>query len=215
MHGGRQYHVDRLDWAEKNANVHTDANLAVDLKVMEIADDAPVTGGRRFHGDVAISFLATIFKKIKLDTHENVGWGKIHIPQEDMHTTSYWLALDDATTSGLSKAAVETGLWGVAHVLSGVAPLFLMCDPKDLQVVAEVRCPFTEAPTLFIYETRPGGVGFAQGLFDIHERLLRAALELVSECPCASGCPSCVGPAVDDASHLKVAATTLLRRLIG
>ena len=73
---------------------------------------------RRAHGEVAISYLATIFKKIKLDTHENVGWGKIHLPQEDMHTTAYWLALDDADHGGAEPARrVEAGLWGVAHLL--------------------------------------------------------------------------------------------------
>ncbi|MGE3845095.1 MAG: DEAD/DEAH box helicase, partial [Vicinamibacterales bacterium] len=221
MHGGQQYHVDRLDWDEKKAYVHrvdvdyyTDANLAVDLKVLEVAEENRVTGAKLAHGDVAVSFLATIFKKIKLDTHENVGWGKIDIPQEDMHTTSYWLALESTVTDGLSRPAVEAGLWGIAHLLSGVAPLFLMCDPKDLQVVAEVRCPFTEAPTLFIYETRPGGIGFTKGLFDIHDQLLRAAFDLASECECESGCPSCVGPSIDESSHMKMAALTLLRRLM-
>jgi DEAD/DEAH box helicase domain-containing protein len=221
MHGGQQYHVDRLDWHEKKAYVrkvnvdyYTDANLAVDLKVLEIANDAPARGARKYHGDVAVSYLATIFKKIKIDTHENVGWGKIHIPQEDMHTTSYWLALDPSTTQGMSQPAIEAGLWGIAHLLSGVAPLFLMCDPKDLQVVAQVKCTFTQSPTLFIYETRPGGVGFSEGMLDLHPRLLASALELASECGCEAGCPSCVGPTVDESPHMKASALTLLRRLV-
>jgi DEAD/DEAH box helicase domain-containing protein len=221
MHGGRQYHVDRLDWHEKKAYVravdvdyYTDANLAVDLKVLEVADEKTSLGCRRAHGDVAVTYLATIFKKIKLETRENVGWGKIHIPQEDMHTASYWLALAPHATDGMSQPAIEAGLWGVAHLLAGVAPLFLMCDPKDLQVVAQVKSPFTGAPTLFIYESRPGGVGFAEGLFDVHDRLLEAALDLAVECPCSSGCPSCVGPAVDDTPHMKLSALTLLRRLV-
>jgi DEAD/DEAH box helicase domain-containing protein len=131
-----------------------------------------------------------------------------------MHTASYWLALAPHVTDGMSQPAIEAGLWGVAHLLAGVAPLFLMCDPKDLQVVAQVKSPFTGAPTLFIYESRPGGVGFAEGLFDVHDRLLEAALDLAVECPCSSGCPSCVGPAVDDTPHMKLSALTLLRRLV-
>ncbi|MGE0058173.1 MAG: DEAD/DEAH box helicase [Dehalococcoidia bacterium] len=221
MHGGQQYFVDRLDWDENTAYVrkvdvdyYTDANLAVDLRVLEVATQDVVSAGMKYHGDVALSYLPTIYKKIKLETHENVGWGKIHIAQEDVHTTSYWLALDGEATDGLSRAAIEAGLWGVAHLLAGVAPLFLMCDPKDIQVVAEVRCTFTQAPTLFIYETRPGGVGFAKGLFDIHEALLRAALDLAAECPCSSGCPSCIGPGVEESTHAKAAALTLLRRLV-
>ncbi len=221
MHGGRQFHVDRLDWKEKKAYVrpvdvdyYTDANLAVDLKVLEKAAEAPDLGARRFHGDVAITYLATVFKKIKLDTQENVGWGKISIPQEDMHTTSYWLALADGVGADFEPAALEAGLWGVAHLLAGVAPLFLMCDPKDLQEVAQVRSPFTGSPTIFLYETTPGGVGLAQGLYEAHASVLRAALDLARGCPCPAGCPSCVGPGPDETAGSKQAAVRLLGRLV-
>ena len=219
MHGAQQYHVDRLDWQEKKAYVHpvdvdyyTDANLAVDLKVLDVADSEPATAARS-HGDVAVTFLATIFKKIKLDTHENVGWGKINIPQEDMHTTSYWLALGDDAKAGMSPPELQAGLSGVANLLAGVAPLFLMCDPKDLQVVAQVKAPFTEAPTIYLYETRPGGVGLAEGLYDCHADLLHAALSLAEECPCQGGCPSCVGPGVDESPYAKENAILILRRI--
>lgn len=223
MHGGQQYHVDRLDWEEKKAYVrpvdvdyYTDANLAVDLKVLEATASAGEASDgvcRRCHGDVAVTFLATIFKKIKLDTQENVGWGKIHLPQEDMHTTAYWLTLDEPAWAGLEPAELQAGLWGMAHLLAGVAPLFLMCDPKDLHVVAQVRSPFTEAPTVFLYERHPGGVGLAQGLFAAHGPLVASALELAQNCPCTSGCPSCVGPGLDDAPDSKRAAITLLSRV--
>jgi DEAD/DEAH box helicase domain-containing protein len=224
MHGGRQYHVDRLDWQEKKAYVrpvdvdyYTDANLAVDLKVLKESAVGGETGGgacRRYHGDVAVTYLATIFKKIKLDTQENVGWGKIHLPQEDMHTTAYWLALEDEAWAGLDRAELQAGLWGMAHLLAGVAPLFLMCDPKDLNAVAQVRSPFTGTPTVFLYERHPGGVGLAEGLYAAHSSLLAAALELAQRCPCADGCPSCVGPGLDEAPEGKRAAITLLSRLV-
>jgi DEAD/DEAH box helicase domain-containing protein len=221
MHGGKQYHVDRLDWHEKTAYVrpvdvdyYTDANLAVDLKVLEadieIADDAC----RRYQGEVAITFLATVFKKIKLDTRENVGWGKIHLPQEDMHTTAYWLALEEPSWADLGRSDLQAGLWGMAHLLVGVAPLFLMCEPKDLQAVAQVRSPFTCAPTVFLYERYPGGVGLADGLFSAHRSLMVAALELARGCPCVDGCPSCVGPSLGEAPESKRAAITLLTRLV-
>ncbi len=229
MHGGQQYHVDRLDWGEKKAYVrpvdvdyYTDANLAVDLKVLEVAAEAEAGCCRRCHGDVAVTYLATIFKKIKLDTQENVGWGKIHLPQEDMHTTAYWVAVEDAAWAGLAPAELQAGLWGMAHLLAGVAPLFLMCDPKDLQAVAQVRSPFTGAPTVFLYERHPGGVGLADGLYAAHAPLLAAALELAQGCPCVDGCPSCVGPAspaggpgLDEAPDSKRAAITLLSRVVG
>jgi len=220
MHGGRQYHVDRLDWKEKAAFVrpvevdyYTDANLAVDLKVLETSEEKPDTACCRRHGDVAVTYLATIFKKIKLDTLENVGWGKINLPQEDMHTTAYWLSLEDATAQGLSPAELQAGLSGVANLLAGIAPLFLMCDAKDLQAVAQVRAPSTRCPTVYLYERNPGGVGLARALYDAHATLLRSALDLAKGCPCADGCPSCVGPGVESGPDSKRSAITLLERL--
>ena len=220
MHGGQQYHVDRLDWKEKTAFVrpvdvdyYTDANLAVDLKVLEASEETPSAACCRHHGDVAVTYLATIFKKIKLDTLENVGWGKINLPQEDMHTTAYWLSLEEATAQGMTPAELQAGLSGVANLLSGIAPLFLMCDAKDLQAVAQVRAPSTRRPTVYLYERNPGGVGLARALYEAHSMLLRSALDLAKGCPCADGCPSCVGPGVESGPDSKRSAITLLERL--
>ncbi|HSP55564.1 MAG TPA: Zn-binding domain-containing protein, partial [Dehalococcoidia bacterium] len=221
MHCGRQYHVDRLDWTERTAFVrpvevdyYTDANLAVDLKVLETHSSSEGPSSERNVGEVAVTFLATIFKKIKLDTLENVGWGKICLPQEDMHTASYWLALREEAWRGMEPARMQAGLWGVAHLLTGVAPLFLMCDPRDLQCAVQVRSPFTEAPTVFIYERNPGGVGLSEALYAGHERLVAAALDLGRACPCDDGCPACVGPAIGEGPDSKRAALELLDRLV-
>jgi DEAD/DEAH box helicase domain-containing protein len=222
FHGGRQYHVDRLDWEEKKAYVHavdvdyyTDAELAVDLKVLDEFAVRDVPAGRATHGEVAVTSVPTIFKKIKLDTHENVGWGKIHLPQEDFHTTSYWLALDDGV-AGLGGEALQGGLWGLGNLLVNVAPLFLMCDPRDVRVWTQVKSPFTARPTVYLYESAPGGVGFAERLYDRHAELLRAAGDLVGGCGCSAGCPSCVGASAGGANgDPKQGALALLHALMG
>jgi DEAD/DEAH box helicase domain-containing protein len=221
MHGGQQYHVDRLDWHEKKAYVRrvevdyfTDANLAVELEVLDSFERAPAKGCEVDHGEVAIRDVATIFKKIKLDTHENVGWGKIALPEESRHTTGYWFALDDEAGEGLARAALQDGLWGLAHLLRNLAPAFLMCDPRDLQAVAQVRSPFTQRPTLFLYEQQPGGVGMARRLFEMHTQLLSAGREVVRACPCTAGCPGCVGPPAGGHAANKQAAVILLGRLV-
>lgn len=213
LHQGEQYQVEELDWAEKKAYVrrvnvdyYTDANLAVDLKVLEAFAEASATGATRAHGEVAVTYLATIFKKIKLDTHENVGWGRIHLPQEDLHTTAYWLALAPAVAEGFSRGELETALWGVATLLANVAPLFLMCDPRDVRVVPQARSPFTNAPTVFLYDNIPGGVGFAERLFEVHDALIAAAFDLAAHCPCVRGCPSCVGPQIGDTEGEEIGA---------
>ncbi len=220
MHGGQQYHVDKLDWHEKKAYVrkvdvdyYTDANLAVDLEVLESFERAPASGCDVDHGEVAVREVATIFKKIKLDTNENVGWGRISIPEESRHTTGYWLALNEECAAGFSRGELQDGLWGMAHLLRNLAPIFLMCDPRDLQAVAQIRSPFTERPTLFLYENQPGGVGMSRRLFEIHSQLMRAALDVVLHCGCPAGCPGCVGPSIGEHGTNKRAAITLLRRL--
>ena len=220
MHGGAQYHVDELDWKEKKAYVrkvdvdyYTDANLAVDLEVLESFEQVPAPGCQVDHGEVAIREVATIFKKIKLETNENVGWGRISIPEESRHTTGYWFSLDEPSVGAMSRTELQDGLWGLAHLLRHIAPIFLMCDPRDLQAVAQVRSPFTERPTLFLYENQPGGVGMARRLFEIHQQLMAAARDVVDGCSCAGGCPGCVGPSVGEHGTNKRAAALLLRQL--
>ena len=220
MHAGQQYHVDHLDWQEKKAYVrkvdvdyYTDANLAVDLEVLESFERAPAAGCEVDHGEVAVRDVATIFKKIKLDTNENVGWGKINIPEESRHTTGYWFALDEDAVDGLGRAELQDGLWGLAHLLRNLAPIFLMCDPRDLQAVAQIRSTFTERPTLFLYENQPGGVGMARRLFEIHTKLMSAARDVLASCACGAGCPGCVGPSIGEHGTNKRAAVTLLGRL--
>ncbi len=196
LHLGRQYEVLRLDWEEKKAYVravdadyYTDANLAVRLNVLDEFGRA----GERAWGEVSVTYLATIYKKIKLDTHENVGWGKIRLPEDTFHTTAFWLTVPKRSWS---PEEIERGLNGMAHVLANVAPLFLMCDPRDLGVYSETRGPFTGQPTVFLYDSVPGGIGFAERLFASFDQILESAGAVVDACSCDDGCPSCVGAPV-------------------
>ncbi|MBF6613828.1 MAG: DUF1998 domain-containing protein, partial [Chloroflexi bacterium] len=193
-----------LDWDEQKAYVravdadyYTDANLAVTLKVLDIASGEDREAARNY-GDVMVSAQATIYKKIKLGTHENVGWGKIHLPEQELHTTAYWLCVPPVVAENMpGKDALQAGLVGLGNVMSQMAPLYLMCDPRDLGVVPQVKNPFTGQSTIFLYDSYPGGIGFSRKLFDMHTALLEAAGELISACPCEDGCPACVGPAME------------------
>ena len=110
---------------------------------------------------------------------------------------------------------IRSGLGGAAALLTGVAPLFLMCDPRDLGVLAEPQDPVSGQPTITLYERTPGGVGYAEQLHRSMPEMLRAALELVTACPCERGCPVCVGPVLehDYALDTKALAAALLREL--
>ena len=201
LHEGAQYHVDRLDWDEKKAYVrpvdvdyYTDALASVTVQVLETFASAEGEGLSRSHGEVKITSLASMFKKIRFHTHENIGSGPIHLPEQTLHTTGYWVTVDPAMWVALGRERLEAGLQGMAHSLRHVASLRLMCDPRDLGSVAEVRSISTQLPTVTVFEVYPGGVGFATRLFELHRELLDDAAELVRDCPCAAGCPSCIGP---------------------
>ena len=220
FHRGQQYQVEYLDWEDKKAYVtpvsvdyYTDAQLAVELKVLESFATEPAPGGAHDLGEVAITFLATIFKKVKLQTHENVGWGKIAIPEESHHTSAYWLSFDETATHGLARDQAAAGLVGVAHLLKNLAPIYCLCDARDIGTETQVRAPHNGLPTVFLYDAVPGGVGLAEKLFDIREDLIDACLALLLACGCDGGCPGCVGPQVEANSPAKRTARLLLERL--
>lgn len=199
LHQGIQYQVEKLDWEEKKAFVrevdvdyYTDANLAVELKVLE--EDKL----RAFHdveigfGDVSVLAMATIFKKIKFETHENIGSGPISLPEEELHTSAAWLSLTK-NACGMSEERLDQGLIGMAHSLKSIAPLFVMCDSGDVHVVPQVKATHNEKPTIFFYDRYPGGIGLSEKIYEGMETILREAQQMVRNCTCTQGCPSCIG----------------------
>ena len=201
LHEGAQFHVDRLDWEEKKAYVrpvevdyYTDALASVTVQVLDTFSGPDGDGVSRSHGEIKITSLASMFKKIRFHTHENIGSGPIHLPEQTLHTTGYWITVDEGLWQTLGRETLEAGLQGMAHSLRHVASLHLMCDPRDLGSVAEVRSVTTRLATVTVYEVYPGGVGFSARMYELHRELLDNAAALVRECPCLAGCPSCVGP---------------------
>ena len=201
LHEGAQFHVDRLDWDEKKAYVrpvevdyYTDALASVTVQVLDTFGGPDGDGVSRSHGEIKITSLASMFKKIRFHTHENIGSGPVHLPEQTLHTTGYWITVDEGLWQTLGRETLEAGLQGMAHSLRHVASLHLMCDPRDLGSVAEVRSVTTRLPTVTVYEVYPGGVGFSSRMYELHRELLDNAAALVRECPCLAGCPSCVGP---------------------
>jgi DEAD/DEAH box helicase domain-containing protein len=109
----------------------------------------------------------------------------------------------------------QTALGGLAYALGNLAPLFLMCDPRDLGVVSEPRSRETKAPTITLYDLVPEGLGFAERLYELHAELLEGAHDLIRRCPCRDGCPACVGPVGVEAAETKELALRLAARLVG
>lgn len=217
MHQGQQYHVNKLDYAAKKAYVkkvkvdyYTDANLAVGIRVMSV-DKEQETFFRPKFGEVSVTAIATIYKKMKLYTNENVGWGQIAIPEMNLHTQGMWFTLPDDIVASMNPRLVGGTLSGLANVILNIAPLFLMSDKRDLGVAVEVRSPFDGRPTVYLYDSYPGGVGLAEKAFGLLPEILKASLELISACQCADGCPGCVGPAGESGEGSKELCLKILK----
>jgi DEAD/DEAH box helicase domain-containing protein len=219
LHESVQYHVDYLDWGERKAYVrkvdvdyYTYANRAVTLKPLDVFASADATGGRRIHGEVMVASLVTLFKKLKFGTDENVGWGPIDLPELELQTTAYWLTAEDASV-GWRKDDLDVALLGAGRAIQAVAAVLLMVDPRDLGLVTQVRSPHSEAPTIYLYESVPGGVGLSERLFTRHEELVVGAKALIEACACDAGCPACTGPRLDPEVNGKLLAIRLLNAM--
>lgn len=203
LHEGVQFQVEKLDWEHKKAYVrqvdveyYTDANLAVQLKVMVIDKTINRRTTAVNFGDVAVNMLPTIFKKIKLTTFENVGYGQIFLPEEELHTSSTWIELRDVH-SDIETKTLEQLLLGIANVLRHIVPIHVMCDRNDIHVVSQIRAAHTQLPTIFMYDHYPGGIGLAEDVFKRFDEVIAAAKNLIRKCPCEDGCPSCIGTEIE------------------
>lgn len=198
MHQGTQFQVEELDWEEKKAYVRevevdyfTDANLAVELKVLSEDKSAEYKSATVSYGDVGLLAIPTIFKKIRFNTHDNIGSGPISIPPMEMHTSATWVSFD--MPGNWSEEQLTDALNGAAYAMGSFIPLFLHCDRSDLSVVPQVKAVHNDRPTIFIYDSYPGGIGLSERIYDILLSLLERTIEHVENCPCKSGCPSCIG----------------------
>ena len=179
------------------------------LKPLDVFAEAPATGGRRIHGEVMVASLVTLYKKLKFLTDENVGWGPIDLPEIELQTTAYWL-----TAEGIAghwrRDELDVALPGVGRAIQTVASVLLMVDPRDLGLVSQIRSPHHEAPTIYLYEAVPGGVGLSERLWKRHDELLAGAAALIATCACEAGCPACTGPRLEPHVDAKALALRLL-----
>jgi len=189
----------------------------------------PIPG--RSHGEVHVVSRVVGFKKIKFYTNENVGSGELDLPEQQMHTSSYWLTIPSSVVAALPYGgdARRDGVVGLAFAMRNVAQLLLMCDRHDIGLSVDggtfERVPRTggtggvpvslaDEPNVFIYDNYPGGIGFSRPLYDMHLLLLERTRELIGGCPCESGCPSCVGPEGNTGPHAKEVAFRILDDLL-
>jgi DEAD/DEAH box helicase domain-containing protein len=251
IHGGQQYHVEHLDFKERKAYVkrvdvdyYTDAIRYTQVRILECAaetrasDSLPEIPALRSFGDVLVRSQVIGFKKIKFFTNENIGAGNLELPENEMHTTAYWVTLERPLLESLPFTIGErlSGMFGLLHALASVATLLLMCDRRDLGTAIGEKPPYPDGqeaamdavqlrdrisqnakeffePNLYLFDAYPGGIGFSEPLYHAHDILMQRTRTLIVACECEAGCPSCVGPAGDLVPRAKEAALAILDRL--
>lgn len=200
MHEGTQYQVEELDFDDKKAYIrrvdvgyYTDADLTTSLKVLDEFERVDEGSMARARGEVLTSSIVTVFKKIAFDTHENLGWGPVTLPELEMQTTACWWVLPEDMEARYEREPLKNAMVGLSNLLRHIAPMYLMCAPQDIRVVYHVKDTFTGRPTIYLYDSVPGGIGLSDRVFEMEYRLFDRARELLNSCPCADGCPSCIG----------------------
>jgi DEAD/DEAH box helicase domain-containing protein len=201
LHNSETYLVRDLDLDGKVAYVerretdyYTQAVLESNVRITgERAASGAVPQAVLGYGDVDVAWQTVAFKKIKFATRENIGLGPVDIPAQNLLTTALWLAPDDAIRGEMKAAGLRAseGVCGLRNVAIVALPLVAMCDSRDLGGVVDSKN--LGRTTMILYDRYPGGLGYSERGFGRIEQLLAIALEMVRDCPCDDGCPSCVG----------------------
>jgi DEAD/DEAH box helicase domain-containing protein len=228
LHEAKQFHVERFDYKERKAYVkrvecdyYTDAIDYTQVKTLREFDRRTVTGGvERLHGDVQVNRQIVGFKKIKFYTNENVGAGKLSMPEQQMHTTAFWLHFPApflAQFEHYTPNERQNGLAGLGNAFRTIAFLLLMCDPRDLGLALTEDLSgglLAWEPDLYLYDSYAGGIGLSAPLFRLGDDLMRRTRELIETCKCESGCPACTGPPGEIGERGKQAALDILNGMI-
>ena len=231
------WQVEKLDWVGRKAYVtrthvdyYTDAIDYTKLKPLSEFGQEPSGQGSAHHGEVHVVRRVTGYKKIRYYSHENIGYGPVNLPDQELQTTSVWWRLTPQAIDRAFRTRFEAldGFLGAAYALHTVATVLSMSEPRDLgkavgsgdndwsaQVSSkgrgELRGANGEAmdvesladfaPTVYLYDNYPGGIGLSRPLFERRDELVSAAKGLVSSCRCGPGCPACVGPILGTDEH--------------
>jgi DEAD/DEAH box helicase domain-containing protein len=242
---GQLFQVERFDFDGRKAYVravdcdyYTDAITYTKVTILDTFETESGLGARdssraeaRSHGEVHVVSRVVGFKKIKFYTNENVGSGELDLPEQQMHTSSYWLTIKRGVMAALPFGGDDRrdGVVGLAFAMKNVAQLLLMCDAHDIGLsvdggsldrssrtggTANAPESVSPEPNVFIYDNYPGGIGFSRPLYEMHHLLLERTRDLIDGCPCGSGCPSCVGPEGNTGPHAKQVASQILAGLL-
>jgi len=237
---GEQYVVEEFDYENRkafvrssNSDYFTDSITYTNISILDIFDDTRKKNFDIFYGDVHVFSQVVGFKKLKFFTNENVGAGDLQLPQQEMHTTAFWITIKDDLLQTIDLSSVEKieAITGIAYLMRQISAVILMCAVQDIGVAIEDNMtkseinhstinkisareipdtPYHFEPSIYIYDKYPNGIGFSEILYEKTEELLNQTLEVITNCNCQRGCPSCIGPPVRNEGNPKMAAQFII-----
>jgi DEAD/DEAH box helicase domain-containing protein len=202
------------------ADEYTQARTDIDIRIIAEDDSVAVGRARLSLGAVEVTEQVVGFQRKHLFTGEVLGREDLDLPPSRLVTRAFWYTVGDdvLTAAGLVPARVPGTVHAAEHAGIGILPLFTICDRWDVGGVSTNWQPQTGTATIVIYDGYPGGAGIAELGFAAGRRHVEATLEVISNCPCESGCPSCVqSPKCGNWNEPldKAGAVALLRTILG
>jgi len=203
LHGADTFFVNRLDIEQKIAFVerkdldyYTQSVQSSEIRIDEKEDKRELFGGELGFGDVTVTTSIPMFKKIRFHSRDSLGFEKLELPPQSLETVALWFVPPEDVAEAMTdkKLIVGEALIGIANVLVEVAPFFVMCDTQDIGTVVDARNLGQDA--LFLHDRYPGGIGYARRCLDCFDQIIHTIAEVIRNCGCEDGCPSCVGAAV-------------------
>jgi DEAD/DEAH box helicase domain-containing protein len=203
LHAAETYFVNKLDLEQKIARVqkqdldyYTQAVQVSQIRIDQKETQGPWRGAIVGFGDVTVTTSIPMFKKVRFHSRESLGFEQLELPPQSLETVAMWLAPSEDLVKEMQQRQMLVGeaLIGIANVLVEVAPFYVMCDTQDIGAVVDSSCLGHDA--VFLHDRYPGGMGYARRCLEHIEELVQTMYDVVRECGCEDGCPSCVGSAV-------------------
>ena len=226
LHMGESYIVEELDTVGRRATVRRAAASYFTEPKTDSHIEIIATGGSKefgdtvaYFGEVRVTSWVTGFRQKQFFSDEVLGTYDLDLPEQTFETEAVWSPLPQYLVEELAATGLDLagGVHAVEHASIGLLPLFALCDRNDIGGVSTAYHSTVGAPTIFVHDAHPGGVGIAETGFRIIEQWLTATLTLIEECPCEDGCPSCIqSPKCGNNNEPldKKAAALILRRLL-
>jgi len=199
LHQGETYVVNEMDiemhtvWVtETDVDYYTQPLKEVDLSIIETLETHMITGVKCAFGDVEVTEQYTGYKIKRKDTI--IGVEPLFLPPLTFRTKAFWFVPAPETEHRIvhSNLDLAGGLHGTEHAIIALMPLHVMCDRWDIGGLSSPAFGENCEPTIFVYDGYEGGIGLAEKAFEILPDVFSSAHELVRDCGCDEGCPSCI-----------------------